>query len=144
MNSYISQKILNPALLKVNPDPALDVILVIPAFYEDNLLLALDSLVQANTLGINVEVLPVLNYPENKGAQFQDFHEQQRAQLLLYSEKNNRSGFTIHCLPIQLLPAKHAGVGLARKIGMDEAVRRFHHIRKPKGIILNFDADCIC
>ncbi|MBK6352321.1 MAG: hypothetical protein IPF46_02725 [Saprospiraceae bacterium] len=87
MNSYISQKILNPALLKVNPDPALDVILVIPAFYEDNLLLALDSLVQANTLGINVEVLPVLNYPENKGAQFQDFHEQQRAQLLLYSEK---------------------------------------------------------
>ncbi|MBK6824419.1 MAG: hypothetical protein IPG87_16095 [Saprospiraceae bacterium] len=144
MNSYISQKILNPALLKENPDPALDVIVVIPAFNEGNLLLALDSLVQANTLGINVEVIPILNYPENKGAQYLDFHEQQRAQLLLYSEKNNRSGFTIHCLPIQLLPAKHAGVGLARKIGMDEAVRRFHHIRKPKGIILNFDADCIC
>jgi hypothetical protein len=35
------------------------------------------------------------------------------------------------------------GVGLARKTGMDEAVRRFNNINNPNGVILNLDADCI-
>jgi hypothetical protein len=34
------------------------------------------------------------------------------------------------------------GVGLARKTGMDEAIRRFDAINKPDGVILNLDADC--
>jgi hypothetical protein len=34
------------------------------------------------------------------------------------------------------------GVGLARKTGMDEAIRRFNNINKPGGVILNLDADC--
>jgi len=43
----------------------------------------------------------------------------------------------IHCPD---LPPKHAGVGLARKIGMDEGLRRLG----AGGIIVNFDADCRC
>mgnify|MGYP000165069255 CR=1 FL=1 len=39
------------------------------------------------------------------------------------------------------LPKKHAGVGLTRKIGMDEAVMQFHSIDKD-GIIICLDADC--
>ena len=42
------------------------------------------------------------------------------------------------------LPKKHAGVGLARKIGMDEACWRFQKIRNPRGIIAAFDADSRC
>jgi len=41
------------------------------------------------------------------------------------------------------LPDKHSGVGLARKIGMDEAVCRFENIKKD-GIIACFDADSTC
>ena len=41
------------------------------------------------------------------------------------------------------LPVKGWGVGLARKTGMDEAVRRFNQINKPDGVILNLDADCL-
>ena len=37
---------------------------------------------------------------------------------------------------------KDWGVGLARKTGMDEAVRRFNQIERPDGVILNLDADC--
>ena len=33
------------------------------------------------------------------------------------------------------------GVGLARKIGMDEACYRFHKVRRSRGIIACFDAD---
>jgi hypothetical protein len=40
------------------------------------------------------------------------------------------------------LTAEGWSVGLARKTGMDEAVRRFDFLNKPYGIILNLDADC--
>lgn len=40
------------------------------------------------------------------------------------------------------LPSKYAGPGLARKIGMDEAVLRFNRLNKPDGVILSMDADC--
>src|SRR5439155_13493988 len=44
----------------------------------------------------------------------------------------------------ELLP-KHTSVGLARKIGMDEAARRFDDVGKShEGIIVGFDADCRC
>jgi hypothetical protein len=42
------------------------------------------------------------------------------------------------------LPARHAGVGLARKIGMDAALARFLAARNPRGIIASLDADCVC
>lgn len=51
----------------------------------------------------------------------------------------------VHLLHFPRLPAKHAGVGLARKIGMDEAARRFDDIgRSAEGIIICYDADCCC
>ena len=53
-------------------------------------------------------------------------------------------GIDFHLLHFPDLPPKHAGVGLARKIGMDEAARRFDDIGNPQGIIAGFDADCQC
>lgn len=41
------------------------------------------------------------------------------------------------------MPAKKAGVGLARKIGMDEAAFRLNSINQD-GVILCFDADSQC
>lgn len=42
------------------------------------------------------------------------------------------------------MPARDAGVGLARKTGMDEALFRFSQIGQPHGFILSFDADSLC
>lgn len=42
------------------------------------------------------------------------------------------------------LPPKHAGVDLARKIGMDEAVERLENAGNKRGIIACFDADSQC
>ncbi|MDV7389769.1 hypothetical protein RZS08_00385, partial [Arthrospira platensis SPKY1] len=42
------------------------------------------------------------------------------------------------------LPHKQAGVGLARKIGMDEACFRLEKVGNPAGIIACFDADSRC
>ena len=40
------------------------------------------------------------------------------------------------------LPPKHAGVGLARKLGMDLAAERLKQVGQPTAPIINLDADC--
>ncbi len=50
----------------------------------------------------------------------------------------------IHLLDARNLPPKQAGVGTARKIGMDEACRRFRSAGRTDGIILSMDADTAC
>jgi hypothetical protein len=40
------------------------------------------------------------------------------------------------------LPEKQSGVGLARKIGMDVALKIFDYTNKKKNIIISLDADC--
>ncbi|MEM7011362.1 MAG: hypothetical protein AAF585_07750 [Verrucomicrobiota bacterium] len=42
------------------------------------------------------------------------------------------------------LPKKHAGVGLARKIGMDEGCRRLVSVDNEDGVLICFDADSRC
>jgi hypothetical protein len=63
---------------------------------------------------------------------------------LKWSAKNQKPGIDFYFLLEDNLPQKDAGVGLARKIGMDEAVRRFEQINKPEGVIVCFDADSKC
>ncbi|MEO1451979.1 MAG: hypothetical protein AAFV07_20780, partial [Bacteroidota bacterium] len=45
-------------------------------------------------------------------------------------------------LSLDPMPRKHAGVGLARKIGMDEAVDRLLQAENPSGLVVGLDADC--
>ncbi len=54
---------------------------------------------------------------------------------------NTISFYPVYC---DNLPRKHAGVGLARKIGMDQAVLRFAAVHNFRGIIVNLDADSVC
>jgi hypothetical protein len=55
-----------------------------------------------------------------------------------------REDVRIHSLLSPGLPARHAGVGLARKIGMDVAAGRFAQIERPEGVMVAFDADAGC
>lgn len=55
-------------------------------------------------------------------------------------EEDNR--FRVHAVNYPHLPARHAGVGLARKLGMDEALARITDAGGEDGIIVSLDADC--
>lgn len=55
----------------------------------------------------------------------------------------DRPHLRLHVL-LQPLPPRSAGVGLARKIGMDEACHRLESVGCPYGVIACFDADCRC
>ena len=56
----------------------------------------------------------------------------------------SQPGFHFEVLQFHGLPKKQAGVGLARKIGMDEACRRLEAVGNPAGAIACFDGDSRC
>lgn len=139
MQSYFQKHALYPPLVQNLPPANLDVIVVIPAFNEPGLVNAVQSILSCQHNDILVEIVVVLNYPDSQPG-LHSFHELQRKELL---ELNTDKTINILDLPVFSLPNKDAGVGLARKIGMDEACYRFESINK-NGIILCFDADCSC
>ncbi len=139
MQSYFQKHALYPPFVQKLPPADLDLIVVIPAFNEPELVHAVQSILSCQRNDICIEIIVVLNYPDSQ-PNLQSFHEFQRKELLGLNVDNANE---ILDLPVFSLPVKDAGVGLARKIGMDEACYRFESINK-NGIILCFDADCSC
>lgn len=130
--------------IAVTPAESLRFIVVIPAFCEPGIADSLESLWNCQRPAAQIEVIVVINGPENATAQV--LHENQ----LTYSvtkewiEKHNDPSFRFYIIDQRHMPARDAGVGLARKTGMDEAVYRYNQLNQPHGYILTFDADSRC
>ena len=90
-----------------------------------------------------VEVITVINASEKSSAEIKQLNLQTYKQGVEWAKNNNSDQLKFHFILNNELPKKHAGVGLARKIGMDEAVARFHSTNKD-GVIVCFDADSKC
>jgi len=124
--------------------PELGIVVVIPCYDEPDLMPVLESLWRCERPRGAVEILLVMNASEGD-----DDDVRRRNQLAIDAVRGRWSGrddprFRIRTLNFPRLPARHAGVGLARKIGMDDAVARFLAARNPGGIIASLDADCTC
>lgn len=135
--TFISQQIAEP------PSGLLHFIVVIPAYLEDKIYGTLNALLAASNPATHVEIIIVINHseadlPENKKQNHTIFLE-----LDPWCREHSEGNFRFYGLYTPDLPKKHAGAGLARKIGMDEAVRRFNAINRPDGLILSLDADSI-
>lgn len=138
MNFYLQKYGFKPAQIKSSPKENLGIIVIIPCFNEPDLVGSLRSLLSCERTGCSVEVIVVLNSSELAKEDILDQNEQT---LRAFNEWNNDDQWIdFHLLHEPSLPKKHAGVGLARKIGMDEAVSRFDSI-DTDGIIVCFDAD---
>lgn len=112
-------------------------VVIIPAYCEPDLEKTLNSLVDCDPIQFITEVIIVLNNSaEDKEAK--RFHQDQKKELERKFSKNNKIHF--YFILVDDLPVKHAGVGLARKIGMDEAIRRFKEIEYD-GLLVCFDGD---
>ncbi|MCB0478839.1 MAG: glycosyltransferase family 2 protein [Crocinitomicaceae bacterium] len=120
------------------PTAGLGIIVVIPSYNEDQLAQSLESLSQCTPPKCGVELIVVINNSENASPEIKEKHRQ-----TVHDLKKLNLNFPLHLILEDHLPQKHAGVGLARKIGMDEAARRFSEIQK-NGVIACFDADAVC
>lgn len=139
MNFYLSKYGFLPAQLTESVHPETGIIIVIPCFNEPYLISSLQSLAACDHPSCVIEVLVVINSGIHHSEVIKEQNKKSFAAFKHFKNTQN-SPFNFHCIFINDLPKKHAGVGLARKIGMDEAVARFDHI-DTDGIIVCFDAD---
>ncbi len=123
--------------------PDLGIIVVIPCFNEPDIEKTLDSLRQCCSTNCSIEIVIVVNHSEIEKENLKKINQITFEKIQAYSKKYATQRFKILPIFAENLPKKHAGVGLARKIGMDEAIRRFALIDNPNGIIVSCDADTL-
>lgn len=127
-----------------HPHPRLNICVVIPCFNEPSLLESLQSLWNCIRPQSAVEVIIVINSPEHARSDIltNNLDTLRDANVWIQAHVDPMLRFYTVFKPD--LPVKFAGVGLARKIGMDEAVYRFSKVKNQRGIIAGFDADSLC
>lgn len=140
---YFDKYKFNPKL-ESKPHENLGLIVVIPSFNEPNLKKSLESIANCKLPNCSVEVIVVVNYPIGSSS---EIIENAISCVNLISEMDrlvNNPNLRFYSILASDLPIKQAGVGLARKTGMDEASWRLYCLNNPKGVIACYDADSNC
>lgn len=125
-----------------NPSDELKGIVVVPCYDEDKIERLLDSLSETDRVPGVTEVILVINSGENDREQVIQNNKKTYQKALDWIERYTDPALVFYPVLVTGLPAKHAGAGFARKIGMDEAIARFNQTGNPDGIIFSLDADC--
>lgn len=144
VNNYLQQRTLFAPLIHRKPSLNLGLVVVIPAYDEPNLLFSLMSLARCALPLYDVEVIVIINNSDKDSTTVKSNNQKTYLKALDWAAKNNKPRLKFHILYMQDFPAKSAGVGLARKVGMDEACWRLMKIGNSQGIIACFDADSRC
>ena len=145
MATYLEKNALFQKLIDEPAPKNLGMVIVIPCYNETELIKTLRSIKNCNAANCFTEVIVVVNDGERTTDEI-------KAQNLTTFEKATtwaKENITLQHLQFHIiyksnLPKKIAGVGTARKIGMDEAVRRLESVGKSEGVIICFDADSLC
>nr|VFK07786.1 MAG: Glycosyl transferase family 2 [Candidatus Kentron sp. LPFa]VFK29730.1 MAG: Glycosyl transferase family 2 [Candidatus Kentron sp. LPFa] len=146
-NGYLRKHGLFPSRITAPARSDLGLVVVIPCYDEPDMESVLDCLWRCARPACSVEVIVVVNASD---ADDLSVHARNR-RTLIGAERwiaamtvHGDDALRCHVLDFPALPARHAGVGLARRIGMDEAVARFAAAENPEGVIACLDADCCC
>lgn len=144
MTPYLQQNVLYPPQILKKPSLNLGIVIVIPCYNETELIFSLMSLHKCILPKSDIEVIIVINDSVLDSEAVKKQNQLMYELAMEWSTKNFQSKLRFFPLYHKDLPRKHAGVGLARKIGMDEAVYRFEKARNKRGVIVCFDADSKC
>ena len=142
-SGYLAERALFPEIIKEAPDKKTGIIIVVPAYDEPGIAKLLDSLAHCTEIPCAVEVLIVVNAPEEAAPESISNNKLTIENIETWKKENPGCFFRLYPILAEPKPVRGWGVGLARKTGMDEAVRRFNIINNPDGVILNLDADCL-
>ncbi len=141
-STYLKERALFPQKINEAPDRATGIIVVVPAYNEPGITKLLDSLANCTEPECKVEVIIVINAPDDATGENIENNKKSIINTESWKKINSNIFFRLFVFEAERHFIGGWGVGLARKTGMDEAVRRFNSIDKPDGIILNLDADC--
>ena len=140
---YIQNNIVYPPFIHEEVSPSLSVVIVIPCLNEPEIIRTLESLWACKPIRSSCEVVVAVNDSEISTGTIKAFNLQTYNQLQAWKKVNDRENLILYPIYAPTVQAKFAGAGMARKIGMDEAVRRLNEANKPDGIIVSLDSDCL-
>lgn len=141
-SSWLESGSLFPALIKEAPDNDTGIIVVVPAFDEPEIISLLDSLGSCYKPQCKIEIIIIINAPAWAESRSLKNNLTAIGRIERWKRYNHAHFFRLFSINLGQPSLRNWGVGLARKAGMDEALRRFNLIDKPDGIIVNLDADC--
>ena len=129
--------------IEINDPISLDlkIIVVIPVYNEDAIEDTLKSIfLSQKDFSFSIEIILLINNSTDAPSSIIKKNQNTYNNLKFFALQNNH--FHIHLIPVYLddLDPKHAGVGWARKLGMDLALQRFKKVGC-NGIIVSLDAD---
>jgi len=142
--NYLERNALYPSQIAEKPHIDLGIVVVIPCHDEPDVVSSVQALRDCVPPSCAVEVIVVVNDSEADAPEIKQQNQLTINQLSEWMPQNTDAKFKCFALYHTDMPKKHAGVGLARKIGMDEAVRRLEMVENPRGVITCFDADSAC
>jgi glycosyltransferase involved in cell wall biosynthesis len=141
-NNYLKKNTVRSLIPEI-PDRNMGISVVIPCYREPEIIQTLQSLFLCRLPDSGVEVIVLINHSEisPEAVKLQNRHTKDEVEEWIL--KNPKSGLRFFAVGPVELRKKWAGAGLARKSGMDEAIRRFNLYNKPNGIIVSLDADTL-
>lgn len=140
---YIQKNVVYPEFIKAQVPASLSMIVMIPCLNEPEIIRTLESLWACNPVNSLCEVIVAVNDSENSSPEIKNFNSKTVQELFVWKRNHDRDNLILHPVYASGVNARHAGAGMARKIGMDEAVRRFGALNRPDGVIVSLDADCL-
>lgn len=140
-SGWLKNRALFPEFISDRPSDKTGIIVVIPAYNEPGIKTVLDSLLKCSEPDCKVEVIVVVNAPEAAPAEHLENNSLTIQNIESWKIENKNSFFRLFSFTADPILTGW-GVGMARKAGMDEALRRFDAILNADGVILCLDADC--
>lgn len=143
-NQYLQKFGFLKPQIEIAPHPNVGIFVVIPCYDEPDLISSLESINNCTIPRTRVEIITVVNAGENSDVATKQKNSKTLNEAKNWALENSKEEYSFHFIENQNLPKKHAGVGLARKIGMDEAVSRLDQLEINDAPIICFDADSKC
>ncbi len=121
----------------------IDMRIVIPCYNEPDILSTVKSLFSCKQEMFRTELIIVVNTYRISPPEVKDLNRKTFEDLNVFARQHHSPFIRLDVLWVEDIPGHQTGAGLPRKIGMDEAVKRFKREEKENGIIISLDADCV-
>ena len=143
-DAYLLKSAIRDPLTWSEPHPHLSITVTIPVFQESGLGRCLDSLWRCTLPGsLRAEVLILINAPAAAPDKVLEHNRDTYNEVMRWMRDHPHPSIQFYVLLDHTYTAKEAGVGISRKILMDEVVRRFSLVGNASGIIASMDADAV-
>ena len=143
MQTYLQKSALYPAQILAKPATDLGLIITIPCRDEPYIEATLLSLKECELPECATEVILLINDSNIDTDAVKEQNQKTLDDARDFAEKYNTPRLKFFPLYFSDLTKKKSGVGIARKIAMDEALRRLTAVENRNGVITGLDADSL-